>query len=199
MHPVFVLFRKDLANFVRDRTALSLTFLVPAVLIYIFGQVFGVNRVSSGPTGIPLAVVNQSTGSAAADEIVAALRREKTFRVISSEKDAAGVDTPLTEERARELFRENKLRFAVVFPPDAQSDGEFGLKLKFLNNPRNEIETQTVTGILQKTIFTAAPSAMFDVLRKRAVKSIGEEPTQTFYRGIADNVAKNFGADADRV
>jgi len=68
-----------------------------------------------------------------------------------------------------------------------------------LNNPRNETETQTVTGILQKTIFTAAPSAMFDALRKRAVKSIGEEPTHTFYRGIADNVAKNFGADADRV
>lgn len=199
MRTVLTLFRKDALNFVRDRTALSLTFLVPFVLIYIFGQIFGVNRGSSAPTGIPLAIVDQSNGAAAARAIIDALRAEKTFRVITTEKTAEGQEVPLTEERVRAMFHDNQVRFALVFPPDTQSDANFGLKLRFLNNPRNEIETQTVTGLLQRTVFTAAPSAMFDSLRKRAVNVIGADRTSTFYRGIADNVARNFGGDADSI
>ncbi len=199
MHPTLALFLKDVALFCRDRTALSLTFLAPGLLIYIFGNVFGVNRESSGPVGIPLAIVNQAGKSNAAESIIAALRKEKTFRVLTATKDANNAEVPLTEERVRTMFRENRVRFALVFPPDTQSDERFGLKVKFLNNPRNEIETQTVNGILQKTIFTAAPTVLLDSLRKRALASIGAEPTERFYRNIAQAVAQSFGADADAV
>lgn len=199
MSTVLVLLRKDIVGFLRDRTAVSLTFLVPAVLIYIFGQVFGVDRSSSGPVGIPLAVVVQGPTSAAADAITASLRQEKAFRVMTTEKDAQGVETVLTEDRVRVLFRENKLRYALVFPADAQSDSSFGLKVRFLNNPRNDIETQMVTGLLQKTIFTAAPAALLDSLRKRAVSFAGPARTEVFYRRLADNVAANFGGDAGQI
>lgn len=199
MSTVLVLLRKDIVGFLRDRTAVSLTFLVPAVLIYIFGQVFGVDRSSSGPVGIPLAVVVQGPASAAADAITASLRQEKAFRVMTTEKDAQGVETVLTEDRVRVLFRENKLRYALVFPADAQSDTSFGLKVRFLNNPRNDIETQMVTGLLQKTIFTAAPAALLDSLRKRAVSFAGPARTEAFYRRLADNVAANFGGDAGQI
>lgn len=199
MHPVLVLFRKDVTNFLRDRTAVSLTFLVPLVLIYLFGQIFGVNRTGSGPVGIPLAVVDESAKAPAIASIIQALRSEKAFRVMTTEKAADGQEIALTEERVRTLFRENRVRFALIFPPDAESDETFGLKLRFLNNPRNDIETQTVTGLLQKTIFTSAPSAMMDALRKRTQRSIGDERTQRFYRDIASNVARSFGANADEV
>jgi ABC-2 type transport system permease protein len=65
MHPILVLLRKDFALFFRDKAAVSLAFLVPFALIYVFGQVFGVNHRGSGPTGIAFAVVNQSTDPAA--------------------------------------------------------------------------------------------------------------------------------------
>ncbi|MBP8257548.1 MAG: ABC transporter permease [Opitutaceae bacterium] len=199
MNPIITLFLKDVAHFRRDRTSLLLTFVVPAVLIYIFGSVFGVNRESTGPVGIPLAVVNQSAGAKAADAIIAALAREKTFRLIATSKDSNGADVPLTEERVRALFRENRIRFALIFPPDTEGDEEFGLKVRYLNNPRNEIETQTVNGILQKTIFTSAPSVLMDSLRKRATKAIGASGTETFYRSIARSVGQNFDADPDRI
>ena len=199
MSTIVVLLRKDLLGFVRDRTALSLTFIVPCVLIYIFGQVFGVDRSSSGPVGIPIAVVTDGAPSAASEAILAALRKEKAFRVLTTEKDAQGVETVLTEARVREQFRENRLRYALIFPADAQSDATVGLKVRFLNNPRNDIETQMVTGLLQKTIFTSAPAALLDSLRKRAVNVIGAERTQAFYRSLADAVARQFGGNADLI
>lgn len=199
MHPILALFLKDIARFRRDRTSLLLTFVVPAVLIYIFGNVFGVNRESSGPVGIPLAVVNQAENSKAAEAIIASLKREKTFRVITTLKDAGQIDKPLTEEAVRGMFRDNRIRFAIIFPPDTQSDNQFGLKLRYLNNPRNEIETQTVNGILQKTIFTAAPSVLLDSLRKRSIRTIGAEKTEAFYRSIARSAGQNFGGDPNRI
>jgi len=36
MRTILVLVRKDLANFLRNRTAVGLTFFVPIALIYIF-------------------------------------------------------------------------------------------------------------------------------------------------------------------
>ncbi|MBP7140386.1 MAG: ABC transporter permease [Opitutaceae bacterium] len=199
MNPILTLFLKDVAHFRRDRISLLLTFVVPTVLIYIFGNVFGVNRESTGPVGIPLAVVNQSAGARSADAIIAALRQEKTFRLLTTTKDTQGTEVPLTEEGVRTLFRENRIRFALIFPPDTESDGEFGLKVKYLNNPRNEIETQTVNGILQKTIFTAAPSVLMDALRKRATQAIGAAGTETFYRGIARSVGESFNTDPEKI
>jgi ABC-2 type transport system permease protein len=83
MSPVFVLVRKDFANFFSNKMAVCLTFLVPFALIWVFGQVFGVNRKDSGPSGIPLAVVNASANPAAT-RLVEALQAEKTFKVITN-------------------------------------------------------------------------------------------------------------------
>lgn len=194
MPVILTLLRKDIRLFMRNKVAFGLTFIVPIVLIYVFGSVFGVNRSSSGPVGVPLAVVSQ-TDAAVAAAITDGLRAESSFKVITTWADANDQQIPLTEERVRELIHDNKLRFALVFPPDTISDESFGLKLKFLNNPRNEIETQTVNGLLQKVIFTSAPTALMDGLRKRATNFIGAEQADTFYTNLAHTVAESFGLD----
>ena len=61
MHPILVLVRKDFTNFFRNKAAVSLTFIVPFVMIYLFGQIFGVNRKNPGPTGIPIAGISRSS------------------------------------------------------------------------------------------------------------------------------------------
>ena len=87
-------------------------------------------------------------------------------------------ELPLTEARVRERFRAgSRSRFALIFPPDAESDTSFGLKMKFLQNPTNEIETQTVTGLVQKTIYTSAPQALLRSLQKKATQFIGPGKT----------------------
>ena len=60
MRIILTLVGKDFANFRRNRAAFVLTFVIPIALIYVFGQVFGLNRKDSGPNGITLAVVNAS-------------------------------------------------------------------------------------------------------------------------------------------
>lgn len=199
MRTTLVLLGNEIRRFLNDKAALSLTFLVPIVLIYIFGHVFGVGRPGGPvPTGIPLAIVSQ-TDAPLSGIITAALQKEKTFRVITTQKDAAGAELPLTEAKVREMMRAGSLRFALIFPADTQSDQIAGLKLKFLNNPRNDIETQTVTGLVQKTIYTSAPQALVASLQKQGENYIGAENLETFNRSLADNIAASFGGDPQAV
>lgn len=197
MRTILILLGNELRRFLHDKTALSLTFLIPVVLIYIFGSVFGVTGGGSGPTGIPIAVVSETDAPVAA-AITAALGKEKAFKVLTTEKQG-DKEVPLTEARVRQQMHAGSLRFALIFPPDTQSDENFGLKLKFLKNPRNEIETQTVTGLVQKTIYTSAPQALLASLQKKGAKVIGQEKFDQFNHALASSVAQAFGGDAGEI
>ena len=197
MRTVLILISSELRRFVNDKTAIALTFLVPVVLIYIFGNVFGVNR-GAGPAGIPLAVVSE-IDAPVSTAITAGLQKEKAFKVITTQKEANGVERPLTEPHLREMMRTGSLRFGLIFPADAQSDQTVGLKLKFLSNPRNEIETQTVTGLVQKTIYSSAPQALIASVQKLGKNYIGEENYDQFSRSLASAVASAFGGDEEEI
>jgi len=198
MKAVFVLVRKDFALLVQDRASLSLTFIVPFALIYLFGQIFGVNRPDPGPRGIPLAVVNASDRPAAA-RLVEALRAEKTFRVVTDYVKPDHTRRPLTEADLTPMIHADEFHFALVIPPDVIRTDRLGLHLKIYSNPRNEIETQVVNGILQKTIFSNVPQLFAQAGRERAVALIGASSFARFNQGIADAVAQAFGGDADRI
>ncbi|MDP3071909.1 MAG: ABC transporter permease [Opitutaceae bacterium] len=197
MHPILALLRKDFLHFRRNKAAVSLTFAVPFAMIWLFGWIFGVNRKDSGPSGIPLAVVDAS-GHAATAKLITALRAEKTFRIIT-EHPSALPKRPLAEADLRPLMEAPgaPFRFAVVLPADLVSHTRLGLHLIFLSNPRNEIETQTVNGILQKTIFSHVPELLGQSLQANAKRFLGEDTLRQFHRGIARTVASTFGGDAD--
>lgn len=199
MRVVLVLLRKSLLTFSRSKAAVAITFLVPMAIIYLLGNVFGLTpRKDPGPTGIPLAVVNQSPEPAALD-LIAALRKEKTFRLIDTTTDANGVVHPLTEADARRGLKDNAYRFVLILPADLLSDTTLGLHIKFLNNPRNEIETQMVNGMLQKTIFSQVPGLLGQSLQKSARRMIGGDQLQAFQRRMADAIADNFGGDREEI
>lgn len=198
MRTILVLVRKDFANFFRNKAAVSLTFLVPFALIWLFGLIFGINRKDTGPTGIPLAVVNAS-GDASAGKLVQALQAEKSFKVVTTTTAADGTERTLREDDLAPLMRENRFRFAVVIPADLFSEQNFGLHLKIYTNPRNEIETQLVNGILQKTIFSNVPQLLGQALLARGRGVIGADNLARFNRAIADNVAGSFGGNADEI
>src|SRR5437899_7514333 len=149
MRTVLVLVGNEFRRFAADKAAISLTFIVPLVLIYIFGNVFGVNSEDRGPKGIPLAVVNQTDAPAPA-AIISALQKEPAFKVITSHKDANGVEHVLTEGEVREMIGAGDIRFALIFPADATSDSGGALKMKFLRKAPNESEKEKVNGVMEK-------------------------------------------------
>ena len=194
MRLILTLLHKDFMRLFRDKAALSLTFIVPLALIYLFGQIFGVNQKDTGPNGIPLAVVNQSDNPAAA-RLLAALQAEPAFRVLTKHVNADQTTRPLTEDDLRPMMRNNEFRFALVIPADLMRADEIGLHLKILSNPRNEIETQTVNGILQKTIFSNVPQLLGRSLQARAKAYLGSPALSRFNGSIAGTVATTFGGD----
>ncbi len=200
MNPILVLVRKDFTNFFRNKPALLLTFVIPFVMIYLFGQIFGINRKDTGPNGIPLAVVNLSDNPGAA-KLVDALKAEKSFRVLTKFVNPDKSTRPLTEDDVRAMMRatDPDFRFALVIPADLISTKTIGLRFKILSNPRNEIETQTVNGVLQKTIFTNVPELLGQSLQARAKDFIGDARLQKFNGAIAGAVAGTFGGDKARI
>ena len=194
MSQTLILLRKSLLSFRRTRAGVVITFVVPIVLIYLFGHVFGIYRKDSGPTGIPLAVVNASPDPVAR-QLVAALQAESAFRLITTAKGPDGSPRPLTEADVRAGLRENQYRFALILPADLLADDRFGLRFRFLSNPRNDIETQTVNGILRKTIFSNVPELLGQSLQKRARRYLGEGNFQQFNATIAGAVSRAFGGD----
>lgn len=199
MHILLTLLGKDFANLRRNRAAFLLSFVVPVLIILIVGSVFGLRPFGmggndSGPSGIPLAVVNQSTNPGAA-KLVTALQAEKSFRVITDFENPDKTRRPLTEADLRPLIRDRKFSYALVIPADLIADNRLGLHLAVLSDPRNDIETQMVNGLLQKTIFTSAPQLMGQMLQSRARGMVGSERMDRFNQVIADNAARTFGGD----
>lgn len=199
MHPIVHLFRKDFGGFWRNRPAVILTFIVPLTLIWIFGSVFGVARKTpAGPSGVALGIVNESAAPQL-ETLITALEKDGAFRVIRGKPAAEGKTTPYTEAEVREIIlsptTSSPFRYALVLPKDALSDQRLGLHLKLLYNPRNDIESQMVLGLLEKNVYTTAPTFLLGSLRQQAVRAIGPERTDAFYDQLAGTVGNSFGLD----
>ncbi len=198
MSQVLILLRKNLLSFRRAKAAVIITFLVPVILIYLFGHVFGLFSKDSGPTGIPFAVVNLSP-EPAAQKLIDALKSEKTFAVITTFDLGKSVTRPLTEADVRAGLHDNWYRYALILPADLLPDSAFGVHIRFLFNPRNEIESQMVNGLLQKTIFSNVPQLLGQSLQKNARRFLGDERFEQFNRTIANTVADSFGGDREEI
>jgi ABC-2 type transport system permease protein len=194
MNSILVLVRKDFAILLKDRASIIITFCVPFALIYLFGQIYHVNSSDPGPSGIPVAVVNQSDNPAAT-RLVDALKEESAFKVLTKYVNDDKTTRPLTEEDLRPMMAKDDFRFALVIPKDLIRTDHIGLHLKTYTNPRNEIESQTFNGILQKTIFSKVPQLLGESLQARARSYLGQARLDEFNSSIAGAVAKAYGGD----
>ncbi|HZZ20384.1 MAG TPA: ABC transporter permease [Opitutaceae bacterium] len=194
MNSIIVLLRKDFSILLKDRASIIITFLVPFALIYLFGQIYHVNSSDPGPAGIPVAVVNQSDNPAAA-HLVDALKEESAFKVLTTYVNDDKSTRPLTEEDLQPMMAKDDFRFALVIPKDLIRTDHIGLHLKTYTNPRNEIESQTFNGILQKTIFSRVPQLIGESLQARARSFLGDSRLDEFNSNIAHAVATTWGGD----
>jgi ABC-2 type transport system permease protein len=200
MNTVLVLVRTSFIRFFANKGAMIITFLVPVVLIYLFGHVFGLYRSgrSGGPTGITVAVVDQERGSAA-PVLIAALKSEAAFNVITETREADGSKSPISEADARAAIRDNKYRYALIIPADVLPKDSIGLRLKFIWDPRNDIEAQTVNGLLQRAVFTKAPRLLQASLEQHAIQLIGNTAYDAFARRMAEVISASFDVDPQTI
>ncbi|MDX1700395.1 MAG: ABC transporter permease [Melioribacteraceae bacterium] len=196
MKNIVLLFRKDFIRFFADKPAVMLTFLVPAVLIVIFGSIFGGGSGSRGK--IPIVVVNNS-GSELAQYIETELDSSSSLRSVKYTSDEEGKEIKITHERAKELVQTGKFPAALVMPEDFFADTSSSLKFKYYYDPRNEIEAQLIQGTIQRTIFSNIPQ-LFPVLMQREAKSfLGDTKADSFQTDVASMLSDYFGIDEDEV
>lgn len=186
MKIVWALLIKDWKSFWSDKMAVLLTFMVPFVIIYVIGNIFGIaggNNSGPGPSGIGLALVDE-TGSEIVEKMAQALDEDKAFKVIRYRR-GENEQIPLTEEDVRLGIVDNQYRFALVFPEDAFSD-VFGFKVKLLQNPRNTIETQMTEGLIQKNLMTAYFENIWDLPFLKADPELVKEWNDTMVEMIVE-------------
>jgi len=198
MSTLLTLLGKDFANLRRNRGALILSLVVPMLIIYIVGMVFGIGRPDSGPTSIPLAIVNMSSDPAAT-KVLDALRKQPTFHVITEYVNPDKTTRTMVEGDLRQLIHDRNFSYALVIPQDFLSDEHFGLHLKILSDPRNDIENQMVNGLLQQTIFSSVPELLGKSLLAQNKRVFGLTRSDQFNRALANNIATNFGGDPEEI
>jgi ABC-2 type transport system permease protein len=167
---------------------------VPLVLMSIFGSIFG--RSDSGPQGIRLAVLNQST-SPVAKQIESSLDTIKAFRIIKSFEVDSGRMVVFDTLSIKEYVRSGKATAALVLPPDTYADTSVGLYVKFYYDPKNEMEMQTVRGLIQQVVFSQFPSVMAQSGLRQAERYLGIKSGSAFNRNMATLVHKYFKVDTN--
>ncbi|HZY10328.1 MAG TPA: ABC transporter permease [Bacteroidota bacterium] len=192
MKTVLALIRKEYRLFWSDRPAVSLTFIVPIVLIALWGTIFG--NIGSGSNRLRLAFLNNSR-SVVAKKIESVLDTVKTFRLIKTYTDEEGREVPFDTTLIKEYVKKGSATAALVIPHDAFTDTSFGLKLTFYYDPKNDMEMQLIQGMLQKTIMEQVPSFFFKGLQQQALTFLGGDSGMLFNTEIAATVSRYFGID----
>lgn len=196
MKQVYRLFKSSYRIFWNDKVSVALTFIVPLVLMSIFGAVFGGS--GSGPQGIRLAVLNQSM-SPVAKSIESSLDTIKAFRVIKSFKTDSGKTVIFDTLSIQEYVRNGKAAAALVLPPDTYADTSVGLYVKYYYDPKNDMETQTVRGLIQQVVFSQFPSVMAQSGLRQAERYLGIESGDAFNHKMASLMHKYFKVDTNTI
>lgn len=192
MRTILHLVQKDFALFLKDKTAIVLTFLVPFLLIYILGNVFSGSGNNNGlSSSIKLAAYDES-GNPAAKAFLEALKQEDGITLVT---DAPGPDAsrvPFTRESVRQGIVERRYNFALIIPTDFLPEDSIGLRIQFLTNPKNQIESQIVNGLIQKALYTKLPNILSNQLDSYQREAMGDEQYTQFLDGIAQLVSSSY-------
>lgn len=119
----------------------------------------------------------------------------KAFQVVDSMINDQGKIIPFDTASIKEYVQKGKATAGIVFPADAYTDTSTALNLKFYYDPKNEIEMETVDGLLQQAVFSHFPSIIAQSGFRQAKKFLGGDSGRAFNKGLASLVGKYFKVD----
>ncbi len=200
MKAVLALLGKEYRLFLGDKAAILLTFLVPFVLIYIFGNIFGGSGDDNGGIGarITVAALNAS-GEPGGDAVIESLEAEDGLNVLRGFSSEDGTLTPFTTDSIRQGIVDRQYNFAVVVPEDYLADEGIGVRIEFISNPRNEIESQVVNGLVQKAVFMKLPQLLAPQVDDWQEANMGLAQTAVFREGLAELLNESIDDPAFQV
>lgn len=196
MITVWNLIKRDYKLYWHDKPAVSLTFLVPIALIYLFGSIFGGSN--STPTGIKLAFINNSD-SKIAKKLESVLDTAKSFTLVKEFTDDKGNKVKFDTNSVKEYVQKGNATAALVLPKDAFTDTSTAFKIKFYYDPKNEIEMQVIEGLLQQTIMSQMPNIFMASMQHKAETYLGKNKGLSFNRKIASVVSEYYGIDTAKI
>jgi len=186
------LIKKDYILFWGDKLVVSLTFIIPIILIAIWGAIFG--NIDSGVAGLYLAFVNNSS-SPVTSKIERVLDTTKAFILIKKYTDEKGNRVLFDTNTVKDFVRKGKSSAALVIPADAYTDTSLGIKLRFYYDPKNGMEMQMIQGMLQRTIMSQIPGIFMQSLQRQAMRTLGVDSGKAFNSEIALTVSKYYKID----
>ncbi len=195
MKTIYKLIVKDCVRFLNDRRAFLLTFVVPLVMIIIFGNIFGGSGAPRGKTGLIL--VNNSN-SILARLIEQKLDSSKSIQTVKTFVSDNRKDTILfTEQTAKEWVKSGKISAAVIIPKDFFADTSSAIRFKYYFDPKNEIESNIIQGNMQQTIMSQIPKVFPVLMQRKAMNEIGKENSEKFIKGFGNILNEYFNVNAD--
>lgn len=194
MKTIFTLVKKDFKLFFNDKVGFSLTFIVPVILIYIFGSIFGGGGGSA--SGIRLAVLNKSNAPIA-KKIEQTLDTSKSFDIIKTHKDDKNHELVFDSLSIKEYVAKGNAAGALVIPEDAYTDTSTGLRVKFYYDPKNEIESQMLQGLLKQAVMQSAPELFKESMLRKSRKYLGQDTGTRFNHDLAGLFNRYFKVDTN--
>jgi len=153
---ILVLVRKDFWIFVSDPVAMGLGFIVPMVMILVFGLVFGKSGHGSAGEFTVLAV-NEDQGSAGR-RLLRALDDLKEIRIVERLK---GDSLALDSAKARQRVERGRNSVALIVPADFSEGLKAGkVRLALLEDPSDPVTAGVVSGLLQRQVFSTFPALL---------------------------------------
>lgn len=157
---ILAVVRTGWMNLRRDRAAMMLSFVVPIVFFSIFAGIFGAQRSHTPKTKVALVDDDRTPQS---KQLIDALRQESALNILVQPGKNA---QPFTAATAEAFVRAGDAPVALIIPkgfgaaPLQFGGTTQGPAFRLLADSSDPIAQQLVSGLLQKTIFTAMPDTM---------------------------------------
>lgn len=186
---IVLLVGKDFRHFAADPVAIALGFIVPMVMILIFGLVFGGS--GSGISDLNVLAANYDTGAAGA----------RLLRMLDARDEICIIDTlrgetvALDSARARSRVARGFHGAALIIPADFSAGLQRGeVRARILHDPRNPVAAGLLGGILQQQIFTAFPGVLAAGMLRQSY-STDSLQAAGFDRDLRRAIETNFGVE----
>jgi ABC-2 type transport system permease protein len=174
-----------------------LTFIVPMILIIIFGSIFGSGNSSMGKMNLIL--VNESN-TPFSKLIVSKFESSKALNIWKkylgeNNKDSIKFD----EKTACEWVKTGKISAAIIIPSDFFTDTSKSIKFRFFYDPKNEIESSIIQGSIKQILFSQVSHAIPIIMQRQVKAHIGNDQGVKYFKGISKLTQEYLHLSADSV